>query len=154
LNLLGTGLEASLRVMVALDVLQPERHSIDDLMVFDHLCMHSADFDGPESLHPALPLRAADLGARRAQVRTAVELLAHRGLAQLYPAADSIQVMAGLNTRSVVASLRASYLKDYRARARWVRDGEFISTPERASATLREIVSTWSTVEGSTDDSN
>jgi len=152
MSLLGSPLEASLRALVALDVMHPKAHSLDELMVFDHVCMHSLDFGGPESLHPALPLRAADLGARRAQVRAGVELLAHRGLATVDVTRAAILVGPGRDSSVVVRSLRSSYLRGYEARAQWLRSSQILGSREQAEALLKTIVSSWSLNNGTADD--
>lgn len=148
MTLLNSALEASLRLLVALDVEAPQAHTLDELLVFDHITMHSDDFGGPDSLHPALPLRAGDLGARREQIRSGVELLAHRGLATLDITPSALVISAGKNSSALVATLHSSYLQKYEERAQWVRAQGFVSSVAEAQASLKRIVASWSIEDG------
>jgi len=151
MSLLNSPLEASLRLLVALDVAAPHQHTLDELLVLDHIAMHSEDFGGPESVHPALPLRSADLGARREQIRSGVELLAHHGLATLSISPTALVISAGDDSRALVATLHSVYLRRYEERATWVREQGFVSTPAHTQASLRQIVASWSIEDGDLD---
>ncbi len=58
---LGTGL----RALIVLDAFHPRACSTSELVWFDHLVVHTADLEGPDSLHPDLPSRAGELLVRR-----------------------------------------------------------------------------------------
>ena len=143
MSLLNSPLESSLRLLIALDVDYVALHTLDEWLVFDHIAMHSGDFDGPPSLHPAFPLRAADLGARRVQIRLGLEMLLQRDLAILGQKNDALGIGSADNTRAVAGALTRRYFHAYRERSEWVKEAGFVENPDSAQTALALVVSTW-----------
>ena len=142
--LLNGPLELALRIMIVVDE-QPEgAWTVDDLLVLDHMAVHSADFDGPPSLHPPFPLRSADIGARRSSLRHAVELLVHRHLFDTELGESGIAFRAGDEVHSVAGLLESPYAKDLRVRARWIRSLEGGPADAAVEVRIRQIVEAWS----------
>lgn len=61
----NSALETGVRSLVILVANFPAALDLQRLVDFDYLVVHSGDLDGPESLHPPLPLREGELLVRR-----------------------------------------------------------------------------------------
>jgi hypothetical protein len=142
-TLLNGPLEIGLRILVILETEFPRALNVDELLVLDHLSLHSGDFGGPPSLHPALPLRAADVGARRDAIRHGIELLIHRGLATADFEGSGISFVASETSHSVVFLLESPYLKVFKERAVWTSAKNLIDTPDELREQLSAIVRSW-----------
>lgn len=141
--MLNGPLETSLRLLMILDVEYPNAHDIDDLLVFDHLSLHTGDIDGPSSLHPALPLRAADLGARREQIRSGVEMLLHRQLADVVLNGESVAFVASEDSKHVTDLFESPYLLALKDRVHWVHENRLLDGPSATTEALKNIVTSW-----------
>lgn len=116
----NSALETGVRTLAILMAAYPKAHDLHRLVQYDYLSVHSADADGPPSLHPPLPLRSGELLVRRTIIERGLLLFISRGLVRresshlgfLYAAEDS----AG----SFLDNLKASYLAGLRERADWV----------------------------------
>jgi hypothetical protein len=73
--LFNSALETGVRAVVVLDAAYPRSFDIAKLTWCDHLVVHTADIDGPASLHPDIPQRAGELLVRRRLVEDGVNLM-------------------------------------------------------------------------------
>jgi hypothetical protein len=113
-------LETGVRTLSILVASYPAAHDLHRLVQYDYLTVHSADADGPPSLHPALPLRSNELLIRRQLVEKGILLMASARLVSrishdrgfLYAAEDS----AG----AFIDNLKSEYLCGVKERAQWV----------------------------------
>lgn len=142
--LLNGPLELALRIMIVTDGQSERAWTVDELLVLDHMAVHSADFDGPPSLHPPFPLRSADVGARRTAVRQAVELLVHRNLFEIELGDAGIAFRPGDEVHSITALLESSYADELRVRATWIDSLEDGVSDGPISLRLQAIVESWS----------
>ena len=142
--LLNGPLELALRIMIVTDGQSERAWTVDELLVLDHMAVHSADFDGPPSLHPPFPLRSADVGARRTAVRQAVELLVHRNLFEIELGDAGISFRPGDEVHSITALLESSYADELRVRATWIDSLEDGVSDGPISLRLQAIVESWS----------
>lgn len=142
-TLLNSPLEVGLRILVVLDVEFPAHRNLDQLLVVDHMALHTEDFGGPGSLHPALPLRSADVGARRESIRRGLELLIHRGLAAADLSDSGIAFLAGETAHGVVGLMESPYVKAYRDKVIWVTENESLESDGQVRERLSSIVESW-----------
>ena len=68
-------LEAGIRSVGLLVASYPKCFDIQQLVVFDYLVVHTGDINGPESLHPQIPLRSTELLVRRKLVENGLLLM-------------------------------------------------------------------------------
>jgi hypothetical protein len=115
-------LEAGLRALSVLVPGFPMAMDLQRLVAFDYLVVHTADAGGPKSLHPALPLRPAELLVRRQLVERGLMLMVSRGLIQRLADADGIGYRAGELAETFLLSLTAPYLIELQERGAWVVD--------------------------------
>src|SRR5271166_4773579 len=76
----NSALETGVRALTVLAEAAPAAFDLQTLVYFDYLVVHSADADGPVSLHPNTPLRNGELLVRRAVIERGVLLMVGRGL--------------------------------------------------------------------------
>ena len=76
----NSALETGVRTLAILVAAHPRAHDLHRLVQYDYLIVHSADADGPSSLHPPLPLRSGELLVRRNVIGRGILLMVSRGL--------------------------------------------------------------------------
>lgn len=76
-QLLNSPLEVGVRVVAMLNALYPRQADLSRIVLLDHVALHSEDFSGAESLHPAVPVRIGELGMKRELVRQGIILRAY-----------------------------------------------------------------------------
>ena len=113
-------LEAGVRSVCVLLPIYPKSCDIQRLIAFDYLVVHTGDVDGPESLHPRLPLRSSGILVRRNLIERGLLLMISRGLAERVIDSNGISYKAGEMAETFLSTLVASYLVELRERAVWV----------------------------------
>lgn len=113
-------LEAGVRALGVLVPAHPRAFDLQRLVAFDYLVVHSGDLGGPESLHPQLPQREAELLVRRRIVERGLHLMMHRGLVDRDVGPQGIRYRAGEVAETFLASLGAPYIAALRERGSWV----------------------------------
>jgi hypothetical protein len=73
-------LETGIRSVGVLVATYPKAFDLQRLVAFDYLVVHTGDLGGPESLHPELPMRSAELLVRRGLVERGLLLMRSREL--------------------------------------------------------------------------
>lgn len=113
--------ELGLRSLCVLVELYPRHHDLQRLVLLDYLMVHSADVDGgPESLHPALPQRGAEVLVRRAVLEPGLALYARRGLVTVTMDANGFSYGATDRGGCFLDTLRSRYVEALRSRASWI----------------------------------
>jgi hypothetical protein len=100
----------------------PRAFDLQRLVAFDHLVVHTGDIGGPESLHPELPMRSAELLVRRGLVERGLLLMISRGLVDRVVDNAGLSYRAGDFAETLLASLSSPYLIALRQRAAWVAE--------------------------------
>lgn len=134
--LFNSPLETGLRTLVVLDAFHPRSCTISELTWFDHLVVHTADVEGPDSLHPDLPSRTGELLVRRQLVDEGVRLLLNADLISLVDGEDGVRYVAGEEAPSFIDLMEASYCERLKSCAAWLAK-RFSALPEEE---LRSIV--------------
>lgn len=113
--------ELGLRSLCVLVELDPHHHDLQRLVLLDYLLVHSADVDGgPESLHPAVPQRGAEVLVRRAVLEPGLALYARRGLVSITMDADGFSYGTTDRGACFLDTLRSQYVEALRSRAGWI----------------------------------
>jgi hypothetical protein len=113
-------LETGIRSLGVLVAAYPKAFDLQRLVAFDHLVVHTADIGGPESLHPELPMRSAELLVRRGLVERGLLLMISRCLIERQADTNGINYRAGELAETFIASLTSPYLVALRERAAWI----------------------------------
>ncbi|MBF4161602.1 threonine transporter [Nocardioides sp. CBS4Y-1] len=98
----------------------PQRLDLNQLVLLDHSLLHSADLGGPESLHPAVPIRAGELGIKREAIEAGLEVMVRAQLAHAGVGDGGIEFWAGESADGFTALLVTDYAHDLHTRASWV----------------------------------
>lgn len=114
-------LEVGLRVAMLLAASYPDSLDVGRLVLLDHALLHSGDLGGPTSVHPDLPLRAGELGMKRAAIRGGAEFACRLGLAYMQPEKTGIEFRASERAEGFLALLEAQYAKELLSRASWIQ---------------------------------
>ena len=113
-------LESGLRSLYLLVEAHPKRCDLQRLLFYDYLVVHSADADGPESLHPATPHRSGEILVRRGLVERGLLLMLSRGLVERSFDENGIEYCASDGAASFLACLETPYAHGLANRAHWV----------------------------------
>lgn len=115
--------EGGLRAAVLLYAIHPESASLQRLVVFDYLLIHSDDLpEGPPGLHPKTPYRSGELLVRRDTLRRGILLYMSRGLIGDHYRASGIAYSATERTGAFLDALASEYTRALREKAEWVAE--------------------------------
>ena len=143
-SVFNTPLECGLRAAVILLEAFPSKFDLQRLLQFDYLIVHSADVpDGPESLHPATPLRAGELLVRRPLIEQGVQMMMSRSVIECEFSTEGIRYFAGDWAVSFVGMLETEYVLRLRETASWVVERFHEVSDEDLNEFMRNHWSQW-----------
>lgn len=140
----NSALETGVRTLAILTACYPKAHDLDRLVQYDYLTVHSADADGPSSLHPPLPLRSGEIAVRRELIQSGLYLMMSRSLVQcecniqkgfLYSADDSAAWF--LN------NMQSPYIIALCERAEWVAANFDSLSTEELNSIVKQLFESW-----------
>lgn len=137
-------LEVGIRILTLLSASFPLGLNLNQLVLLDYGLLHSADFDGPESLHPALPVRVGELGLKRALIEDGLLLLLRSSLADVQTEDDGLTYRATEEADGFLGILSTDYAAALMDRAAWITAevGHLDETALRDF--MRRVTSSWS----------
>lgn len=112
--------ETGLRCLAILNEAFPANFSLQKLVVFDYLAVHSDDAGGPTGLHPQTPSRSGELLVRRTALRDGLMLYESRGLVHRRFEHRGVYFAATDRSGGFLDALDAMYVGELRQRAAWV----------------------------------
>jgi hypothetical protein len=118
--LFNGALETGVRSVIVLDAAYPRTFDIAKLTWCDHLVVHTADINGPSSLHPDIPQRTGELLVRRRLVEEGVNLMRRLHLIDATADTGGIRYQASEEASAFVEALRSEYAHDLKQRATWL----------------------------------
>ncbi|MEQ9519039.1 MAG: threonine transporter [Parvibaculum sp.] len=139
----NSALETGVRALAILAAAYPNGHDLHRLVQYDYLTVHSADADGPPSLHPALPLRSNELLVRRHLVERGLLLMMSAGLIARYIDANGFQYAAEDAAGAFLANLKSEYLAGVKERANWVIETFDSMTNEELVGVTKKLFAAW-----------
>lgn len=116
----NSALETGVRSLVILAATFPVALDLQRLVDFDYLAVHSGDVDGPDSLHPPLPMREGELLVRRKIIESGLSLMMSRGLIIKIASKEGFSYQASDDAKPFVDSLATPYMRSLIERAEWV----------------------------------
>lgn len=117
---LNSPFEIGMRAVAILEAFYPEALSIDALALLDYAVVHSADLNGPASLHPRIPGRVSEITVKRPLLEKGLAVSTRAGLSSLIIDAFGIRHVATDESTSFLSLLDSEYMNDLRDRARWL----------------------------------
>jgi len=115
----NSALETGVRTLSVLTASYPTAHDLNRLVQYDYLIVHSADANGPPSLHPPLPLRTNELLVRRKLIEAGLRLLISRSLVSRILCEHGVLYRAEEAAGAFMNNLVAPYTASLRERADW-----------------------------------
>ncbi len=135
-DLFNGALETGVRSVVILETANPRGFDLTQLTWLDHLVVHTADLDGPESLHPNVPRRNGELLVRRSLVEQGLTLMQRLHLIEVKFTSEGIVYVACEQAAPFVRLIRSDYGRTLKERAKWLL--EYFS--DRGSDHLHEVI--------------
>ena len=115
----NSSLETGIRSIGILVAANPMAHDLQRMVAFDYMAVHTGDIVGPESLHPKLPMRSAELLVRRGLVEKGLMLMISKGLAERIISNKGITYKASEFAEEFLISLSSPYLVELQKRSQW-----------------------------------
>ncbi|MBI5655523.1 MAG: threonine transporter [Geobacter sp.] len=113
--------EIGLRALAILNESFPAGYSLQRLVVFDYLVVHSDDIPGgPVGLHPQTPHRGGELLVRRSVLEEGLLLYQSRGLLERRYTDQGVYFAATDRSAAFLDALDSEYLEHLRDRASWL----------------------------------
>jgi hypothetical protein len=119
-RIFNTAFESGMRSLILLTSCFPRHLGLRKLVVLDHMVVHTADIDGPPSLHPQEESRAAELLVRRRLVESGLALMGTRSLITRHATPEGFRYQAGEEAGTFIDLLQSNYTLDLRTRADWL----------------------------------
>ena len=133
-QLFNSPLETGIRALAILDAAYPRAFDLSELTWLDHLVVHTADIDGPESLHPDLPHRTGELLVRRHVIEQGLTLMRRQHLVEQQNDARGLLYKASDDGAAVLNLMRTDYARKLIERARWLADHIKAMSPDELKA--------------------
>lgn len=118
----NSSVETGMRALIILNALHPLALDLNDLLLFDHLVVHTSDFSGPPSLHPDIPPRSGEPLVRRRLIENGIALMRMRHLIEIEFATSGILYRASDDAGAMIQLMRSTYARQLIDRARWLAD--------------------------------
>lgn len=136
--------EIGLRALAILNDAFPEAYSLQRLVVFDYLVVHSDDMpDGPIGLHPQTPHRGGELLVRRNVLQEGLLLYQSRGLIERRFEKAGVFYAATERSASFLDALNTDYVTGLRERAAWLAKSFSKLSDEELEQTVRVHLGEW-----------
>jgi hypothetical protein len=143
-ELFNSKLEAGIRAVVVLESLRPEAADLTDMVLFDHVVVHTADLGGPPSLHADVPERKGELLVRRRLVEASLKLMQRCHLVEQDSEADGFVWRASDDAASYVELLESPYSNHLKTCAGWLSEQVRARTKAGFKAFARDRLGDWS----------
>ena len=136
--------ELGLRALCILTAAYPMAYSLQHLVVFDYLVVHSDDVPGgPTGLHPQTPHRGGEILVRRGVLQAGLALYESRDLIERTYRGGGIFFNATDTAAGFLDALGAEYVAGLRERANWLIDCYGRLEEADLDAMVRERIGAW-----------
>lgn len=132
-----------MRIVFLLDAAFPRTFDVNQLVLADHLVVHSAENGGPPSLHPPLSISEGELGLKRALVQKALQMMSHSGLVEVLPTDSGITFQAAERTYGFVKLFNSDYATRLRSITAWVLEDFADENAVDSLRRMQVILSNW-----------
>ena len=139
----NSALETGVRTLAILIACYPKAHDLGRLVQYDYLTVHSADADGPPSLHPPLPLRSGELLVRRGLIESGLRLMMSRALVRREPHTDGFLYAAEDSAAAFLDNVKSPYIVALRERADWVAATFKALQDDELDSVIRRLFQSW-----------
>lgn len=138
--------EIGLRALCILNEAFPRTYSLQRLVVFDYLVVHSDDLPGgPSGLHPKTPRRGGELLVRRDALYRGLLLYESRGLVERRFDQSGVYFVATESSAAFLDALNTEYVLQLRNRATWLTGTLGGLTDAELDRIVAENIGRWGT---------
>ena len=142
--LFNSPVEIGLRALAVLTEAFPNAQSLQRLVAYDYLVVHSDDVPGgPPGLHPQTPHRGGELTVRRAALRSGLLLYQSRGLISRQYTGDGVLYAATEASAAFLDTLEGGYIHHLRNRADWLVERFAAASDSDLREFVRENITAW-----------
>ena len=141
----NSAFETGIRTLTILVESHPKAHDLGRLVQYDYLAVHSADADGPPSLHPPLPLRSGELLVRRGLIESGLRLIISRSLVRRSASTKGIYYAAEELAGAFLGNLKSPYITELRERASWLSSQFDELSSDALDDRVNRLFETWTT---------
>jgi hypothetical protein len=142
-DLFNSRLEAGIRAVVVLESIRPEAADLSEMVLFDHVVVHTADLGGPPSLHVDVPGRHGELLVRRLLIEASLEMMQRCHLVEQIGQEDGLAWRASDEAAAFVELLETAYSMRLKACASWLADEVRQRSKGGFKAYFRERLGDW-----------
>ncbi|HCL67776.1 MAG TPA: threonine transporter [Rhizobium sp.] len=142
-ELFNSRLEAGIRAVVILESLRPLHADVSEMVLFDHVIVHSSDLGGPPSLHAKIPERRGELLVRRRLVEAGLELMRRCHLLEKATDDSGFVWRASDDAASYVELLESPYSRHLKHCATWLAEEINARTKPGFSVFARQALGDW-----------
>jgi hypothetical protein len=142
-ELFNSRLEAGIRAVVILESIRPETADLSEMVLFDHVVVHTSDVGGPASLHAELPERKGELLVRRRLVEASLQLMRRCHLVEQDSVEDGLVWRASDDAASYVELLETAYSTRLKVCAEWLGQEVRVRTKAGFKAFVRQKLGDW-----------
>lgn len=114
--------ETGLRSLMLLEAFHPAALDMDRLSLLDYFVVHTADINGPESLHPDLSSNVGEYRIRRRVIEDGITLMRHASLVEVIEDEQGVQFVSGDDAPAFIKLLATDYNLQLMERAAWLAD--------------------------------
>lgn len=139
----NSALETGVRTLAILTACYPKAHDLGRLVQYDYLTVHSADANGPPSIHPPLPLRSGELLVRRGLIESGLRLMMSRALVRRSLHIQGFFYSADDSAASFLDNLKSPYIYTLRDRADWVTTTFDGMSADDVDSIVRRLFESW-----------
>jgi len=136
--------EIGLRAISILNDAYPDGYSLQRLIIFDYLSVHSDDIEGgPTGLHPKTPHRSGELLVRRDPLQKGLLLYMGRGLAEQRFEMNGVTYAATERTGAFLDVLESEYVADLRQRTCWLVETFHTVSDDELNSLVQQNLGAW-----------
>lgn len=119
-HVFNSSLEAGVRLVSFLDAYYPKSLDFEQLIVIDYILVNSADFNGPESLHPKIPNRHGELTSRRKTVHAGIKLMKRFDFIEVELTRDGVFYRVTESAEPYLDLMKTKYSVSMRDISKWL----------------------------------
>lgn len=134
--------ETGMRSLLLLEAFHPVALDLDRLSLLDYFVVHTADIDGPNSLHPALSSNVGEYRIRRRVIEDGITLMRHASLVDVIEDERGVQFVSGDDAPAFIKLLATDYNLQLMARAEWLAE-QAKTAGDDFLASLRASIERW-----------
>lgn len=144
INVFNSPLEIGLRALFILDAIKPMSIDISRLVIYDYFLLNSKDFpNGPESLHPPIPHRSAQILVKPPIMQQAMALMSSRELISVDFTSQGIMYRANDLTSKFVELQENEYSTKLKDLSAWIGVQFNEYTDDRLNKFVKNNISNW-----------